>query len=203
MPTTPSRRIASLPNPISKTSIISLADFAGQMAQISNRYLNAAHHVDRQMGRVIAHLRQKGMLDDTIVIVWDPGEEFMERSTRWGRRQSQTPPDEHAGGVGCRARSRGSRHHQPPRHARHGDAAARRAQPTSGLFARAEPAGDYFHRDYAVAADWHRVAYIGETRSPSRSTLPGSYARKCSTATIGRLPIASRRKARFARRRSR
>jgi membrane-anchored protein YejM (alkaline phosphatase superfamily) len=34
------------------------ADFAQQMVPIKNRYINAAHHVDQQIGRIIAHLRQ-------------------------------------------------------------------------------------------------------------------------------------------------
>ena len=142
------------------------ADFAGQMAQIKNRYLNAAHHVDRQMGRVIAHLRQKGMLDDTIVIVLgDHGEEFMERSTRWGhaaefnRYQTSTPAVLWVPGEKPRVVSGITSHLDMPA----------TVMPLLGV---RNPPADYsqgqnllaadFHRDYAVAADWHRVAYIGE-----------------------------------------
>ena len=73
------------------------ADFKGQIGEIKNRYINAAHHVDSQIGRVIDHLREKKLLDNTIVIVLgDHGEEFMERG-RWGhsaefnRFQTSTP----------------------------------------------------------------------------------------------------------------
>ena len=142
------------------------ADFAGQMTEIKNRYLNAAHHVDRQIGRVVAHLREKGLLDNTIVIVLgDHGEEFMERSSRWGhaaefnRYQTSTPAVLWIPG-------------QPPRTisgiTSHLDLPAT-LMPLLGV---RNPPGDYsqgqdllaadFHRDYAVAADWHRIAYLGE-----------------------------------------
>lgn len=60
------------------------ADFAKEIGHIKNRYINAAHHVDSQIARVLEHLRRTGLLDQTIVIVLgDHGEEFMERG-RWG-----------------------------------------------------------------------------------------------------------------------
>jgi membrane-anchored protein YejM (alkaline phosphatase superfamily) len=65
------------------------ADFAQQMVPIKNRYINAAHHVDQQIGRIIAHLRTRKLLDDTIVIVLgDHGEEFMERGNAGGTRRT-------------------------------------------------------------------------------------------------------------------
>ena len=142
------------------------ADFKGQMEQIKNRYLNAAHHVDRQIGRVIAHLRRQGLLDDTIVIVLgDHGEEFMERSNRWGhaaefnRYQTSTPAVLWVPGEKPRVMSGISSHLDIPA----------TLMPLLGV---RNPAEDYsqgqnllapdFHREYAVAADWHRVAYLGE-----------------------------------------
>lgn len=142
------------------------ADFAGQMAQIKNRYLNAAHHVDRQIGRLLAHLRERKLLDNTIVIVLgDHGEEFMERSSRWGhaaefnRYQTSTPAVLWIPGEPARVVRGMTSHLDIP--------------PT--LMARLgvrNPPADYaqgqdllapdFHRSYAVAADWHRIAYIGE-----------------------------------------
>lgn len=142
------------------------ADFAGQMEPIKNRYLNAAHHVDRQIGRVIAHLREKGLLETTIVIVLgDHGEEFMERSNRWGhaaefnRYQTSTPGVLWVPGEKPRVISGITSHLDIPA----------TVMPLLGV---RNPPGDYsqgydllkpdFHRDYAVAADWHRIAYIGE-----------------------------------------
>ncbi|MEF8754577.1 MAG: sulfatase-like hydrolase/transferase [Accumulibacter sp.] len=142
------------------------ADFKGQMSRIKNRYLNAAHHVDRQIGRVTAHLREKGLLEDTIVIVLgDHGEEFMERSERWGhaaefnRYQTGTVAVIRIPGAKPRVISGITSHLDIPA----------TLMPLLGV---RNPPQDYsqgqdllapdFRRDYAVAADWHRVAYIGE-----------------------------------------
>jgi membrane-anchored protein YejM (alkaline phosphatase superfamily) len=141
------------------------ADFAADIALIRNRYVNAAHHVDAQIGRLIDHLRQRGLLEDTIIVVLgDHGEEFMERG-RWGhsaefnRFQTGTP------GV-IRVPGR------PPAVIRgitsHLDIPAT-LMPLLGVHNAPE---DYslghdllaanFHRDYAVGADWNRIAYIGD-----------------------------------------
>jgi membrane-anchored protein YejM (alkaline phosphatase superfamily) len=142
------------------------ADFAQQMVEIKNRYLNAAHQVDRQIGRVIAHLRQRGLLDDTIVIVLgDHGEEFMERSSRWGhaaefnRLQTGTPAVLWVPGEAPRV-VRGITSHldiAPTLMSRLGvrnpPAITRRGRTCWRPISTAT---------YAVAADWHRVAYLGE-----------------------------------------
>jgi len=52
--------------------------------QIKNRYINACHYLDSQIGRVLAFLEQESLLDNTIVVLaGDHGEEFMEKG-RWG-----------------------------------------------------------------------------------------------------------------------
>ena len=59
-------------------------DLEADMPGIFNRYINASHHLDQQLGRVLEHLENSGRLDNTIVIVTgDHGEEFMENG-RWG-----------------------------------------------------------------------------------------------------------------------
>jgi membrane-anchored protein YejM (alkaline phosphatase superfamily) len=59
-------------------------DIEENIDKIFNRYINAANHLDGQIGRVITSLEQQGLLDSTlIVITGDHGEEFMERG-RWG-----------------------------------------------------------------------------------------------------------------------
>lgn len=140
------------------------ADFAKDIGPIKNRYINAAHHVDGQIARVIEHLRAKKLLDQTVVIVLgDHGEEFMERS-RWGhsaefnRFQTSTPAVIYAPGQAPRVVSGISSHLDIP------------ATLLPLLGVRNDPA-DYsqgknllapdFRRDYAVAADWNRIAYIG------------------------------------------
>ena len=59
-----------------------------QIGALKNRYTNAAHWVDVQVGRVVDALTQQGMLDNTIIIVTgDHGEEFMEKGF-WGHNSS-------------------------------------------------------------------------------------------------------------------
>jgi membrane-anchored protein YejM (alkaline phosphatase superfamily) len=140
-------------------------DFKGDIQLIKNRYLNASHHVDQQIGRVIAHLKQKNLLDNTVVIVLgDHGEEFMERS-RWGhsaefnRFQTSTPAVIRVPGVKPRVVSGITSHLDIPA----------TLMPLLGV---RNPPSDYsqgmnlldpaYHRDYAVAADWNRLAYLGE-----------------------------------------
>lgn len=140
------------------------ADFATQTPQIKNRYINAAHHVDAQIGRVIDHLKAKGLLDKTIVVVLgDHGEEFMERG-RWGhsaefnRFQTGTPAVIRVPGQAPRVVAGITSHLDIPA----------TLMPLLGV---KNPPSDYshgydllapgYHRDYAVAADWNRVAYIG------------------------------------------
>ena len=140
------------------------ADFATQTPQIKNRYINAAHHVDGQIGRVIDHLKAKGLLDKTVVIVLgDHGEEFMERG-RWGhsaefnRFQTGTPAVIRVPGQAPRVVTGITSHLDIPA----------TLMPLLGV---KNPPSDYshgydllapgYHRDYAVAADWNRIAYIG------------------------------------------
>ncbi len=55
---------------------------------IKNRYLNAVHHLDSQYKRVFDYLKDKNLLDNTIVIlVGDHGEEFMEHGF-WGHNST-------------------------------------------------------------------------------------------------------------------
>jgi membrane-anchored protein YejM (alkaline phosphatase superfamily) len=55
---------------------------------IRNRYLNAAHGVDRCIGEVVELLDHRGLLDDTIVLLTgDHGQEFLEHG-RWGHNSS-------------------------------------------------------------------------------------------------------------------
>lgn len=61
---------------------------APKIDQLLNRYTNAAHWIDRQIGRVLAEMERRGLMDNTIVIVTgDHGEEFMEKGS-WGHNSS-------------------------------------------------------------------------------------------------------------------
>lgn len=67
-------------------------DIAESMPQIKARYLNAAHHLDRQLARVYTALEEQNLMDDTIIIVTgDHGEEFMENG-RWGHNSTFSQP---------------------------------------------------------------------------------------------------------------
>ena len=139
-------------------------DIKAQIGGIKNRYINAAHHVDSMIGKVVDHLRRENLLDNTIVIVLgDHGEEFMERK-RWGhsaefnRFQTGTPAVIHIPGQKPGVMTGITSHLDIP------------ATLLPLLGVKNSPA-DYsmgqnllspdYHRDYAVAADWNRIAYIG------------------------------------------
>lgn len=67
-------------------------DMESSMHAIKSRYLNATHHLDRQLARVYEALAQRGLMDNTIVIVTgDHGEEFMENG-RWGHNSTFSQP---------------------------------------------------------------------------------------------------------------
>ena len=61
---------------------------APHIHQLLNRYTNAAHWVDQQVGRVHEALEKQGLLENTIFIVTgDHGEEFLEQGF-WGHNSS-------------------------------------------------------------------------------------------------------------------
>ena len=63
-----------------------------QALKVFNRYVNSAHHLDRQIGRLLRYLKSNGLLEQTIVVITgDHGEAFMERG-RWGHGSDFTDP---------------------------------------------------------------------------------------------------------------
>lgn len=61
---------------------------------LHNRYINAAHHVDAEVGRILDFLEQQHLLDSTIVVfTGDHGEEFMEKG-KWGHGHSMAFPEQ-------------------------------------------------------------------------------------------------------------
>lgn len=71
-------------------------DLDRDIGLIKNRYINACHHMDMQVKRILDHLEKQGLMDSTIVMVTgDHGEEFMEKG-RWGHNstfsEEQTRP---------------------------------------------------------------------------------------------------------------
>jgi len=69
-------------------------DLLNNGERIHNRYINAAHHVDEEIGRLLDYLQQNNMLDNTIVLfTGDHGEEFMEKG-HWGHGHNEAFPEE-------------------------------------------------------------------------------------------------------------
>lgn len=55
---------------------------------MKNRYINACNHLDTQVQRIIEFLRERSLMDSTILLVTgDHGEEFMEKG-RWGHNST-------------------------------------------------------------------------------------------------------------------
>ena len=88
--------------------------------QIHARYVNAAHHIDREVGRLIDYLERSGMLGNTIVLfTGDHGEEFMEKGSLGTRPWPHLPRGTDSRSPGpaysrpC-ARSGQAPHHAPP-----------------------------------------------------------------------------------------
>lgn len=69
-------------------------DLENNIDGIHARYINAAHHIDQQVGRLLAALKARGLMDSTIVLfTGDHGEEFMEKG-HWGHGHGTTFPEE-------------------------------------------------------------------------------------------------------------
>jgi len=63
-------------------------DLKKDIGAIKNSYINACRHLDTQLDRVFAYLREKQLLESTLVVVTgDHGEEFMEKG-RWGHHSA-------------------------------------------------------------------------------------------------------------------
>ncbi len=63
-------------------------DMNANAEPIKARYINAAHWLDIVLGRLFDHLKERGLLDRTIVVVTgDHGEEFFEHG-RWGHNST-------------------------------------------------------------------------------------------------------------------
>jgi uncharacterized protein len=139
------------------------ADFERDIGLIKNRYINASHHLDSQIGRMIDYLDKTGLMDNTIVLITgDHGEEFMEKG-RWGHNsrfteeQTRTPFVLWVPGVKPAVVDDMTSHLDIPA----------TILPLLGV---TNPPEDYSlgydllgdkRRDYTVIADWSRIAYVG------------------------------------------
>ncbi len=133
-------------------------DIEANIERIRNRYINATHHLDSQLGRVYAQLEAQGLLENTIVVVTgDHGEEFMEKG-RWGhnstfvQEQIRVPMLIHIPGREPGVTSVMTSHLDMP--ATILAALGTALDPASYSFGRDLFAPDY-DRQYTVVSDWH------------------------------------------------
>ena len=142
---------------------MSRESLAKDIDQIKNRYINASHYVDIQIGRLLKYLQDTKLIDNTIIIITgDHGEEFMEKG-RWGHNsdfveeQIRAPLVLWIPGSGSGVEEGISSHMD--------------IVPTilPWLGVKNDPS-DYSQgynllgqdkRPYAVVSDWDRIAYIG------------------------------------------
>ena len=72
---------------------LQLNNLTGNIQPLHNRYINAAHHVDAEVGRILDLLEKEHLLDNTIVLfTGDHGEEFMENG-HWGHGHNEVFPE--------------------------------------------------------------------------------------------------------------
>lgn len=129
---------------------------------IKNRYINAVHHLDSQYKRVFDYLKDKNLLDSTIVVlVGDHGEEFMEHGF-WGHNstfvdeQVRTPLVIYAPNQAAKVVNRLTSHSD----------IVPTIMPMLGV---TNPNSDYSiginllsneTRDHTYIADWDKLAYV-------------------------------------------
>lgn len=165
-------------------------DIARNIDRIKSRYINATHHLDSQIARIIDHLQSSGKMDDTVIIVTgDHGEEFMEKG-RWGHNstfseeQTRVPLIIHIPGVPSHNIDEMSSHLDIP----------------ATLFAilgvdlHGSKIGfgmnllaPNYHRDYTVVSDWHGNALI--TRDTKYIMSSKAVVKGNRTTSVDDLPL--------------
>lgn len=141
-----------------------LDEVAKFIGPIKSRYINACHHLDMQLGRILAHLQERQLMESTIVLfTGDHGEEFMEHG-RWGHNsefteeQTRPPLVLWIPGAGHKEITSMTSHLDIP--------ATLMAQ-----IGVTNPPSDYSFgydllgptaRDFTVICDWDRIAYVND-----------------------------------------
>lgn len=131
-----------------------------KIGEFKNRYTNAAHWVDTQMGRVIDELKVQGLLENTIVIVTgDHGEEFLEKGF-WGHNSSFVEEQTHTPMVVWMP---GQAHAEIARTTSHLDISptllqALGAPADSHSYSLGRNLLDSTPRPFIVVSDWHSIS---------------------------------------------
>lgn len=130
---------------------------------IKNRYINCCNHLDSQWGRLIDFLRERKLLETTIVVLTsDHGEEFMEKG-RWGHNstfgeeQLRTPLVLRVPGAAARQYTGMTSHMDLP-------LTILRllgvTNPAADLGCGMDLSDPNYRREFCVAGDWHSLAII-------------------------------------------
>lgn len=141
---------------------MSKKNLRNDIGQIKNRYINAVHHLDSQLGRIFDNLEQNKLLENTIVIVLgDHGEEFMEHGF-WGHNSTFVDEQVRTPLVVYVPNTKAAKVDKLTSHAD--------IIPTiMPLLGVTNPKGDYSTginlferkaRDHVYIADWDNIAYI-------------------------------------------
>lgn len=159
---------------------------------IKNRYINAVHHLDSQFARVFSYLKEKNLLDSTIVIlVGDHGEEFMEHGY-WGHnstfvdQQVRTPLVIRVPGKPARTDDRMTSHMD--------------IIPTiMPLLGVTNPASDYAtgynlmgeaRRTHTYISDWSRIVYVdNDVKIAQPISIQGYAGRQVTSAGDQAVPL--------------
>jgi membrane-anchored protein YejM (alkaline phosphatase superfamily) len=159
---------------------------------IRNRYINAVHHLDSQIGRVLHALEEQGRLEDTVVIVTgDHGEEFMENG-RWGhnstfsQEQIRVPMLVYAPDLGTGVHSEITSHLDMP--ATVLSLLGYHADPSLYSFGQDLFSANY-NRGYTVVSDWHGNALLTPDVKMVFSKKSGSFADEMTNIDDDRIDI--------------
>lgn len=134
--------------------------------KIRARAVNLCHHLDQQLGRVLRHLKEKNLLDTTIVVIaGDHGEEYFEKgylghSSAFVEEQIRTPLVLHIPGRAPAVYTHMSSHLDiVPMLAPHLGVVNASRDFSAGYDLLAEHA---VPRRYVVSANWQEVFFTGE-----------------------------------------
>ena len=130
---------------------------------IKNRYINCCNHLDSQWARLIDFLRERKLLDSTIVVMTgDHGEEFMEKG-RWGHNstfseeQLRTPLVLRVPGAAARQYAGMTSHMDLP-------LTVLRllgvSNPPADIGSGMDLLDPGYRREFCVAGDWHSLTVI-------------------------------------------
>lgn len=165
-------------------------DVQRDMPGILNRYINAVHHLDQQLGRVLDRLERDGRLDDTLVVITgDHGEEFMEHG-RWGHNSAFHDEQVRVPLVVAGAGITPAVVDLPTSHLDVAPTLLRRLGVTnpSADFAVGVPLDRARPGRYRLAASWDAVAYLGPDYKVAMPTNAGGLG-EMTVARAGDQPV--------------